>query len=78
MARFSKFLGFSTEGFEGEILNLLLRTKRKKEQNIKKGISGATKFDRELKKLEWFINYNGARKEKSLVREGGARISNLR
>ncbi|RVX04946.1 putative ribonuclease H protein [Vitis vinifera] len=66
LARFTKFLGFSTEGFEGEILNLLLRNKRKREQNIKKDISGSTKFDRELKKLEWSINYKGARKEKSL------------
>ena len=31
LARFRKFLGFSTEGFEGEILNLLLRTKRRRE-----------------------------------------------
>ena len=30
LARFSKFLGFSTDGFEGEILNLLLRTKRRR------------------------------------------------
>ena len=78
MARFSKFLGFSTEGFEGEILNLLLWTKRRRKQNIKKDILGSTKFDRELKKLEWSITYNGARKEKSLVRDGGDRISNLR
>ena len=78
LARFSKFLGFSTEGFEGEILNLLLRNKRRREQNIKKDISGSTKFDRESKKLEWSINYKGARKEKSLVRDGGDRISNLR
>ena len=51
MARFNKFLGFSTESFEGEILNLLLRTKRRREQNIKKDISRSAKFDRELKKL---------------------------
>ena len=31
LARFNKFLGFSTEGFKCEILNLLLRTKRKRE-----------------------------------------------
>ncbi|RVW54429.1 hypothetical protein CK203_068460 [Vitis vinifera] len=62
----SKFLGFSTEGFEGKLLNLLLRTKRRREQNIKKDISGTTKFDHELKKLEWSLNYNDARKEKSL------------
>ncbi|RVW23505.1 Transposon TX1 uncharacterized 149 kDa protein [Vitis vinifera] len=71
LARFSKFLGFSTEGFEGEILNLLLRNKRRREQNIKKDISGSTKFDRESKKLEWSINYKGARKEKSLGATGG-------
>ncbi|RVW80725.1 hypothetical protein CK203_053943 [Vitis vinifera] len=75
LARFSKFLGFLTEGFEGEILNLLLRNKRRREQNIKKDISGSTKFDRELKKLEWSINYKGRGKEKSLVRDGGDRIS---
>ena len=78
LARFSKFLGFSTDGFEGEILNLLLRTKRRREQNLKKGTSGTTKFDRELKKLEWSINYTGARKENSVVREGGVRISTVR
>ena len=78
LARFSKFLGFSTDGFEGEVLNLLLRTKRRREQNLKKGTSGTTKFDRELKKLEWSINYTGARKEKSVVKEGGVRISTVR
>ncbi|RVW32661.1 Transposon TX1 uncharacterized 149 kDa protein [Vitis vinifera] len=71
LVRFSKFLGFSTEGFQGEILTLLLRTKRRREQNLKKGSSGTTKFDRELKKVEWSINYNGVRKENSLAREGG-------
>ncbi|CBI36532.3 unnamed protein product, partial [Vitis vinifera] len=42
LARFSKFLGFPTESFEGEILNPLLRTKRRREQNLKKGSSGST------------------------------------
>ena len=78
LARFSKFLGFSTDGIEGEILNLLLRTKRRREQNIKEEISGSTKFDRELKKLEWPVNYNGAKKKKSLVRVGEVRTSILR
>ena len=78
LARFSKFLGFSKDGFEGEILNLLLRTKRRREQNLKKGTSGTTKFDRELKKLEWSINYSRARKENSVVREGAVRISTVR
>ena len=77
LARFNKFLGFSTEGFEGEILNLLLRTKKRREQN-NKGTTMSTKFDREMKKLEWSINYNGARNENSLVREGGARLLTIR
>ena len=78
MTRFNKFLGFSTEEFEGEILNLLIRTKRRREQSNKKGTTWSIKFDRELKKLEWSINYNGARNENSLVREGGARLSTIR
>ena len=45
LARFNKFLGFSMEGFEGEILNLLLRTKRRREQSNKRGTIGTTKFD---------------------------------
>ena len=57
---------------------MLLRTKRRREQNLEKGSSGSTKFDRELKKLEWSINYNGARKENSLVREGGVKFSTIR
>ena len=76
--RFNKFLGFSTKGFEGEILNLLLRTKRRRKQSIKRGTTGSTKFDQELKKLEWSINYNGASKENFLVRGGGARLLTLR
>ena len=78
MARFNKFMGFSTEDFEGEILNLLQRTKRRREESNKRGTTGTTKFDRELKKLEWSINYNGASKENFLVRGGGARLSTFR
>ncbi|RVW88355.1 hypothetical protein CK203_040950 [Vitis vinifera] len=50
--KFNKFLGFSTEGFEGEILNLLLRMKNRREQSKRRGISISTRFERELKKLE--------------------------
>lgn len=37
--------------FEGEILNLLLRIKKRREQSKKRGISVTTKFEHELKKL---------------------------
>ena len=49
--KFNKFLGFSTKSFEGEILNLLLGIKKRREQSKKRGISVTTKFEHELKKL---------------------------
>ena len=56
-----------TEGFEGEILLLLKRMKERKLQKWKKGnLVGrkktkmeSSKFERELRKLEWTVNYNG-------------------
>ena len=53
------------EGFEGEILFLL---KRMKERKIQKGnLDGrkrrkleTSKFERELRKLEWTVNYIGS------------------
>ena len=52
LAKFSKTLGFTTESVEGEILKLLLRLKTRRDQGKKKGISGMTRFEREVKKLE--------------------------
>ncbi|RVW40247.1 hypothetical protein CK203_078334 [Vitis vinifera] len=51
-------------GVEGEILKLLLRLKSRRDQGKKKGISGMTRFDREVKKLEWSINYEGESRKK--------------
>ena len=64
LAKFSRYLGMPTEGFEGEILFLL---KRMKERKIQKGnLDGrkrrkleTSKFERELRKLEWTVNYIG-------------------
>ncbi|RVW64332.1 putative ribonuclease H protein [Vitis vinifera] len=61
LARFSRCLGMPTEGFEGEILLLLKRMKERKLQKGKKGnLAGrkkrkmeSSKFERELRKLEW-------------------------
>ena len=64
LAEFSKTLGFTTDGVEGEILKLLLRLKTRRDQGKKKGISGMTRFDREVKKLEWSINYEGESRKK--------------
>ena len=64
LAKFSRYIGMPTEGFEGEILFLL---KRMKERKIQKGqMDGrkskklkSSKFERELRKLEWTLNYIG-------------------
>ena len=63
-AKFSRYLGMPMEGFEGEILFLL---KRMKERKLQKGkLDGrkrrkleSSKFERELRKLEWTVNYLG-------------------
>ena len=73
LAKFSKTLGFSTDGVEGEILKLLLRLKTRRDQGKKKGISGMTRFDREVKKLEWSINYEGESRKKGSDRRNGDR-----
>ena len=75
LAKFSKSLRFSTEGVEGEILKLLLRLKSRRDQGKKRGISRTTRFERELKKLECSINYDGVSKENGSNRGGGDRVS---
>ncbi|RVW39190.1 hypothetical protein CK203_078185 [Vitis vinifera] len=64
LAKFSRCLGMPTEGFEGEILFLL---KRMKEMKIQKGkldgrkkrILESSRFEKELRKLEWTVKYLG-------------------
>ena len=68
LAKFSHYLGMPTEGFEGEILLLL---KIMKERKLLKGkLNGrkrkkleSSKFKRELRKLEWTVNYLGGGEE---------------
>ncbi|RVW89101.1 putative ribonuclease H protein [Vitis vinifera] len=71
LLKFSKALGFATEGVEGEILKLLLRLKTRRDQGKKKGLLGLTRFDREVKKLEWSVNYDGKTRKKGVVRSLG-------
>ena len=73
LAKFSKTLGFSTVGVEGEVLKLLLRLKSRRDQGKKKGNAGMTRFDREVKKLEWSINYKGESRKKGSDRRNGDR-----
>ena len=73
LAKFSKTLGFSTVGVEGEVLKLLLRLKSRRDQGKKNGNAGMTRFDREVKKLEWSINYEGESRKKGSDRRNGDR-----
>ena len=58
----SNFLGMPIEGFEEEILTLLNKIKKRKGregQALSKRTSKfvSSYFERELKKLEWFVKY---------------------
>ena len=65
LAKFCQCLGMPTEGFESEILKLLNRMRERRDRSEKvsrkkrKG-QRPSRFDRELKKLEWSINYGGS------------------
>ena len=62
LARFSKFLGFSTEGLEKDILEVLLKIRKRRERVHSKTLLEKSRFERELKRLECSINYEGGKK----------------
>ncbi|RVW60701.1 hypothetical protein CK203_053052 [Vitis vinifera] len=66
LVRFSQFLGFSTEGLEVEILNFLDKIRKRKEKIIGKGFLEASRFERELKRLECSVNYERKLRRKAL------------
>ena len=53
-------MGLPTEGFEGEIVNLMTGVSEKRYKDKGKGVQGYTKYDRELKRLSWTINEKGS------------------
>ena len=63
MARFSKFLGFSTTGHEEEILGFMKRFNVGRQKGKGKGGDRTTKFDRERKKLVWNVTDTGRKKD---------------
>ena len=65
LAKFSQFLGFSTEGLEREILNFLTKIRKRREKIHNKELLEKTKFERELKRLECSVNYEGGNKQKA-------------
>lgn len=65
LAKFCHCLGMPTEGCEREILKLLhkMRDRRDRSENLsgkKRKGQRTSRFDRELKKLEWSVNYSGS------------------
>ena len=63
-AKFNHFLGFSTESLEKEILSFLVKIRKMREMIHSKGLLEKSKFERELKRLECSINYEGDVKKK--------------
>ncbi|KAL6314901.1 hypothetical protein AAG906_029119 [Vitis piasezkii] len=64
LAKFSQFLGFSTEGLESEILNFSIKIRKRREKIHSKELLEKSKFERELKRLECSVNYEGGNKQK--------------
>ena len=59
LAKFSEFLGFSTKGFEMEILDLLRNLVAQQKKEKEKGNTSVSKSERELRRLKSTINYDG-------------------
>ncbi|RVX15433.1 Protein arginine N-methyltransferase 1.6 [Vitis vinifera] len=71
LARFSKFLGFSTKGLEKDILDFLVKIRKRREKVHSKILLDKSKFELELKRLECSINYERGKKLKNGMQERG-------
>ena len=66
LAKFIHFLGYPTEGLEKEILSFLIKIRKRRERIHIKELLERSKFERELKRLECSVNYEGGNKQKCL------------
>ena len=64
LAKFSKFLGFLTKGFEKEILELLRNLVASQKSGKEKGNMTVSKRERELRRLKSTIIIKGSRQTK--------------
>ena len=62
LVKFGEFLGFPTVGFENEILDLMRKLVATQQQEKGKENMTVSRCQRELRKLECSINYNGRAK----------------
>ena len=76
MARFNNFLGFSTEGLEKDILDFFfyIKIRKRRERIHSKGLLEKSKIERELKRLECSINYEGGKKQKCPMQGRGCQL----
>ena len=78
LVKFSEFLGFSTMGFEKEILKLLRNLVNSQNLSKEKGSLTVSKSERELRRLRSTINYNGNRSNKGGGRDRGNLLLKLK
>ena len=69
LVKFSEFLGFATEGFENQIVELMRQMVKKQNKGPRTEQTPVSRCERELKKLECTINYGGQRSGKSANRD---------
>ena len=75
LAKFSLFLGFSTEGLEEEILDFFIKIRKRRERIHGKVLLEKSKFERELKRLECSVNYEKGRKQRDPSQGKGCQIT---
>ena len=73
LAKFNEFLGFPTEGLEEVIFDFMKMISGSRQKGNGKGAPTLTKFDRELKRLEWNVKDKG--RSKGVASGRGARVS---
>ena len=71
LVKFSEFLGFSTLGFEPQIIDLMQQMLDNRNKGSKVGQTPVSGRERELKKLECTINYGGQRSGKGANKDRG-------
>ena len=74
LARFSQFLGFSTEGLEKDILEFLVKIRKRREKIHIKVMLEKSKFERELKDLNVQSIMRGGRRKSVLCKEEDAKL----
>ena len=78
LAKFSKFLGFSTEGLEKDIMEFLVKIRKRRKSVHSKTFLEKSKFERELKRLECSINYERGKKQNGDGQVRGCQITEVK